>query len=90
MIMTLVLTLEFLMLIALWFFSPPETSHHRLSSVRHTAFQRPLSHIPQVPILEEPVKEIAFGLRVEINRANSVLRDIALGRDLKSFLYVLL
>ncbi|KAA0063573.1 putative prolyl 4-hydroxylase 3 [Cucumis melo var. makuwa] len=38
MIMALVLALGFFMLSALWFFSPPETSHHRLSSVRHTAF----------------------------------------------------
>ncbi|KAA0063574.1 putative prolyl 4-hydroxylase 3 isoform X1 [Cucumis melo var. makuwa] len=39
MIMALVLALGFFMLIALRFFSPPETSHHRLPSVRRTAFQ---------------------------------------------------
>uniref|UniRef100_A0A0A0LFF5 procollagen-proline 4-dioxygenase n=1 Tax=Cucumis sativus TaxID=3659 RepID=A0A0A0LFF5_CUCSA len=36
--MALVLALGFFMLIALRFLSPPETSHHRFSSVRHTAF----------------------------------------------------
>ncbi|XP_038876010.1 reticulon-like protein B2 [Benincasa hispida] len=48
-----------------------------------------LPHIPQVHIPEEPVKEIASALRVEINRAIAVLRDIASGRDLKSFLYAI-
>lgn len=51
---------------------------------------RSLPHIPQVHIPEEPVKEIAAALRVEINRAIAVLREIASGRDLKSFLYVCL
>lgn len=43
MIMALVFVLGFVMLLALRFFSPPETSHrnlpHRLASLRHTALQ---------------------------------------------------
>lgn len=44
--------------------------------------------IPQVHIPEEPVLQIASALRIEINRAFAVLRDIASGRDLKKFLSV--
>jgi hypothetical protein len=45
-------------------------------------------HIPEVYIPEEPVLQVAAALRFEINRAFSLLRDIALGRDLKKFLSV--
>ena len=45
-------------------------------------------HIPEVHIPEEPVLQIAASLRIEINRALVVLRDIASGRDLKKFLSV--
>ncbi|KAL1830203.1 hypothetical protein ACET3Z_008615 [Daucus carota] len=44
--------------------------------------------IPEVSIPEAPVKEIAAALRVEINRAFAVIRQIALGKDLKQFLSV--
>ncbi|KAF7828207.1 reticulon-like protein B2 [Senna tora] len=45
--------------------------------------------IPQVNIPEEPVLEVASALRIEINRAFAILRDIASGRDLKKFLSVI-
>lgn len=44
--------------------------------------------IPELHIPEEPVLQFAAALRIEINRAFSVLRDIASGRDLKKFLSV--
>lgn len=45
--------------------------------------------IPELHIPEEPVLQFAAALRIEINRAFSVLRDIASGRDLKKFLSVI-
>ncbi|OIW09943.1 hypothetical protein TanjilG_32092 [Lupinus angustifolius] len=45
--------------------------------------------IPQVHIPEEPVLQFASALRIEINRAFAVLREIASGRDLKKFLSVI-
>lgn len=45
--------------------------------------------IPQVHIPEEPVLQIASAIRIEINRAFAILRDIASGRDLKQFLSVI-
>ncbi|KAF8113132.1 hypothetical protein N665_0056s0037 [Sinapis alba] len=42
--------------------------------------------IPQVHIPEEPLLQLASGLRIEINRGFSSLHDIASGRDLKKFL----
>ncbi|XP_010529625.1 PREDICTED: reticulon-like protein B1 [Tarenaya hassleriana] len=42
--------------------------------------------IPEVHIPEEPILQLASGLRIEINRAFTCLRDIASGRDLKKFL----
>ncbi|XP_061337810.1 reticulon-like protein B2 [Gastrolobium bilobum] len=45
--------------------------------------------IPQVHIPEEPVLQFASALRLEINCAFAVLRDIASGRDLKKFLSVI-
>ncbi|QCD85089.1 reticulon-like protein B2 [Vigna unguiculata] len=45
--------------------------------------------LPQVHIPEEPILQFASALRIEINRALSVLRDIASGRDLKKFLSVI-
>ncbi|KZV21111.1 hypothetical protein F511_35475 [Dorcoceras hygrometricum] len=45
--------------------------------------------IPKVEIPEEPTRRFASDLRVEINRAFAVLRDIAMGRDLKKFLLVI-
>ncbi|KAL6986335.1 Reticulon-like protein B1 [Sarracenia purpurea var. burkii] len=45
--------------------------------------------IPEVHIPEEPVLQFASILSTEINRAFGILRDIALGRDLKKFLSVI-
>lgn len=45
-------------------------------------------HIPEVIIPEEPVLKFASALRIEINQAFAVLRDIASGKDLKKFLSV--
>ncbi|KFK40472.1 hypothetical protein AALP_AA2G000200 [Arabis alpina] len=45
-------------------------------------------HIPEIHIPEKIVLELASGLRIEINRGFTVLRHIALGRDLKKFLMV--
>jgi len=45
--------------------------------------------IPHVHIPEEPVLQIASAFRIEINRAFTLLRDIASGRDLKKFLSVI-
>ncbi|EEF51268.1 reticulon-like protein B1 [Ricinus communis] len=46
-------------------------------------------HIPEVHIPEEPVLQVAAALRMEINYAFAILRDIASGRDLKKFLSVI-
>ncbi|TYJ19616.1 hypothetical protein E1A91_A09G203600v1 [Gossypium mustelinum] len=45
--------------------------------------------IPEVHIPKDPVIEFAEALRFESNLAFTVLRDIASGRDLKKFLYVI-
>ncbi|KAE9618306.1 hypothetical protein Lal_00047785 [Lupinus albus] len=45
-------------------------------------------HIPHIAIPEECIVEIASALRIEINRAFLVLREIGTGRDLKKFLSV--
>ncbi|CAN6804854.1 unnamed protein product [Brassica oleracea] len=45
-------------------------------------------HIPEVHIPEDVVLQLASGLRIEINRGFTLLRNIALGRDLKKFLMV--
>ncbi|KAK9293350.1 hypothetical protein L1049_021342 [Liquidambar formosana] len=45
-------------------------------------------HIPEVKIPENIVLELASALRIELNCALSMLRDIASGRDLKKFLAV--
>lgn len=44
--------------------------------------------IPEVLLPEKWVREVASGLRIEINRGFAVLHDIASGRDLKKFLAV--
>lgn len=46
-------------------------------------------HIPEVNIPENVVREIASVLRFEVNRAFTILRDIASGKDLKKFLAVI-
>ncbi|KAL9670178.1 hypothetical protein QQ045_007729 [Rhodiola kirilowii] len=44
--------------------------------------------IPKVQIPEEPIVEAAEFVRFEVNRGLTLLRDIALGKDLKKFLGV--
>ncbi|KAF5478167.1 hypothetical protein F2P56_004751 [Juglans regia] len=51
-------------------------------------YKRP-PHIPEFHIPEKPLLQFAAALRIEINRAFVVLRDIASGRDLKKFLYAI-
>ncbi|XWS50428.1 hypothetical protein CRYUN_Cryun12cG0086900 [Craigia yunnanensis] len=46
-------------------------------------------NIPEVVLPEKCVLEVASALRIEINRALDVVRDIASGRDLKTFLGVI-
>ncbi|GAB4861666.1 Reticulon-like protein B2 [Ancistrocladus abbreviatus] len=45
--------------------------------------------IPEVQLPEAPLDEFASALTFEVNRAFTVLREIALGRDLKKFLAVI-
>ncbi|CAA0842545.1 Reticulon-like protein B5 [Striga hermonthica] len=53
-----------------------------------TFINRKPPQIPEVRLPAEPFAEVASALRVEINRALAVLREIASGRDLKKFLLV--
>ncbi|KAM3282435.1 reticulon-like protein B5 [Capsicum chacoense] len=46
-------------------------------------------HIPEVHLPEGPILEVASALRIEINRALALLREIASGRELKKFLAVI-
>ncbi|XP_021909232.1 reticulon-like protein B1 [Carica papaya] len=46
-------------------------------------------HIPDVSIPEDYFLQVASALRIEINRAMTLLHDIASGRDLKKFLTVI-
>ncbi|CAH2080215.1 unnamed protein product [Thlaspi arvense] len=46
-------------------------------------------HIPEVHIPEDPVLQLASGLRIEANRVFTLLRSIASGRDLKKFILVI-
>ncbi|CAI9768871.1 unnamed protein product [Fraxinus pennsylvanica] len=57
------------------------------SSVSTFIYKRP-PHIPEVHLPEDPFLQVASALRIEINRALAVLREIASGRDLKKFLMV--
>lgn len=50
-------------------------------------FRAPLK-IPEVHIPEDKARHVAYALRNDINRVLSLLRDVALGRDLKKFLMV--
>jgi len=45
-------------------------------------------HIPEVCLPEEPFVQVASALRIGINQAFGHLRDIAAGKDLKTFLGV--
>ncbi|CAM8906508.1 unnamed protein product [Rhodiola kirilowii] len=46
-------------------------------------------NIPKVHIPEKPIVEVAEFVRFEVNRGLTLLRDIALGKDLKKFLGVI-
>ncbi|XVF10502.1 hypothetical protein REPUB_Repub07fG0188500 [Reevesia pubescens] len=54
-----------------------------------TFINKSTPRIPEVQIPKDPVLEFAKALRLEINQAFAVLRDIASGRDLKKFLSVI-
>ncbi|KAF5730040.1 hypothetical protein HS088_TW20G00410 [Tripterygium wilfordii] len=54
-----------------------------------TFINKSAPRIPEVHIPEDPVLQIASALRIEINRSFALLRNIASGRDLKNFLYVI-
>ncbi|CAL8085591.1 unnamed protein product [Prunus armeniaca] len=45
--------------------------------------------IPQVKIPEKPVLQIASAITIEINRAFVILQEIASGKDLKQFLFLM-
>ncbi|XP_042023930.1 reticulon-like protein B2 isoform X2 [Salvia splendens] len=50
---------------------------------------RSLPEIPEYRIPEALVVKIAFNLRIGINQAFAVLRDVASGRDMKKFIAVI-
>ncbi|KAF5187585.1 Reticulon-like protein b2 [Thalictrum thalictroides] len=54
-----------------------------------TFINKSAPHIPVVSLPEKPVLEFVSALRIQINCALSVLRDIASGRDIKKFLSVI-
>ncbi|VVB09522.1 unnamed protein product [Arabis nemorensis] len=54
-----------------------------------TFIHKATPHIPEVHIPEDPVLQLASGLRIEVNRAFAVLRNIASGRDIKKFILVI-
>ncbi|XP_030530359.1 reticulon-like protein B1 [Rhodamnia argentea] len=60
-----------------------------LWSNAHAFIHKTPPRIPDVSIPEEPVLQFASAVRLEMNRAFAVLRDIASGRDLKKFLLVI-
>ncbi|XP_016467445.1 reticulon-like protein B5 [Nicotiana tabacum] len=45
-------------------------------------------HIPEIHLPQDPFLQVASALRIEINRALALLREIASGRELKKFLGV--
>ncbi|MCD7456243.1 Reticulon-like protein B1 [Datura stramonium] len=46
-------------------------------------------HIPEVPLPEGPILQVASALTIEVNRALALLREIASGKELKKFLAVI-
>ncbi|CAH8310068.1 unnamed protein product [Eruca vesicaria subsp. sativa] len=59
-----------------------------LWSNAHTFIKKSPPQIPEIHVPEEPFLLIASSLRNELNQAFVILRSIALGRDLKKFLMV--
>lgn len=51
-------------------------------------YDRTLPGIPELHISEERARHAAFALRNDVNRVLSLLRNVALGHDLKKFLMV--
>lgn len=51
-------------------------------------FDRKPPHIPEIHLPQDPFLQVASALRIEINRALALLREIASGRELKKFLGV--
>ncbi|KAJ6794178.1 reticulon-like protein B4 [Iris pallida] len=60
-----------------------------LWSYTTTCMHKSPPHIPEVSIPEDLTVNIVLSLRYEINRGLAVLREIALGRDLKKFLAII-
>ncbi|XP_078176789.1 reticulon-like protein B5 [Carex rostrata] len=54
-----------------------------------SCINRTLPGIPELHISEERARHAAFALRNDINRVLSLLRNVALGHDLKKFLMVI-
>ncbi|KAL0393614.1 UNVERIFIED_CONTAM: Reticulon-like protein B2 [Sesamum latifolium] len=89
---------------ALWFFFDV-LEYHFLTLICHglilglvamfllsnasTFVKKASPRIPEIVLPEEPVLKFASALRIEINRVFAGLRDIASGKDLKKFLYVI-
>ncbi|KAJ0258240.1 Reticulon-like protein B6 [Hirschfeldia incana] len=59
-----------------------------LWSNAHTFIKKSTPQIPEIHVPEEPFLLIASSLRNELNQGFVILRSIALGRDLKKFLMV--
>ncbi|XP_013633640.1 PREDICTED: reticulon-like protein B5 [Brassica oleracea var. oleracea] len=59
-----------------------------LWSNAHTFIKKSPPQIPEIHVPEEPFLLIASSLRNELNQGFVILRSIALGRDLKKFLMV--
>lgn len=54
----------------------------------HYYCRRAPPRIPTVHLPEEPIRQFASALTIEINRGFAALRAIGSGRDLKTFLIV--
>lgn len=59
-----------------------------LWSNAHTFIKKSPPQIPEIHVPEEPFLLIASSLRNELNQGFVILRSIALGRDLKKFLMI--
>ena len=59
-----------------------------LWSNAHTFIKKSTPQIPEIHVPEEPFLLIASSLRNELNQGFVILRSIALGRDIKKFLMV--
>ncbi|KAL9228895.1 hypothetical protein vseg_004425 [Gypsophila vaccaria] len=60
-----------------------------LWSNANTFINKSPPNFPELSLPEQPFLQIAAALGFELNRAFSLLHDIALGKDLKKFLYVI-